>query len=94
MHFIHTSNLNLTHSTGVLATLTGVISFLPVLYLIYQTKNTANFPYQTLVLAILSNLLWIFYAIYKSHHVDTQIAFMGCLYLCAYLYILYTKLRY
>lgn len=95
--FIHVPNLsytNLTHLTGTLATLIGIISFLPVLYLIYQTKNTANFPYQTLVLAIISNVLWIVYATNGSPHVDTQIAFMGCLYLCIYLYILYTKLVY
>lgn len=95
--FVTISNIRLTnliHATGLLATLVGIISFLPVLYFIYQTKNTANFPYQTLFLAILSNLLWIFYAYNKSTHVDIQIAFMGCLYLCIYLYILYTKLRY
>ena len=95
--FIHLSNIgykNLIDATGLMATLIGIISFLPVLYLIYQTKNTANFPYQTLFLAILSNLLWIFYATHKSSGVDTQIAFMGCLYLCIYSYIFYTKVRY
>lgn len=79
------------HAAGIMATLIGIVSFLPVLFVVYKTKNTDNFPYQTLILAILSNLLWIIYAINTKPHMDKQIAFMGFLYLCIYLFILYTK---
>ena len=38
-----------THSkiAGFLATIIGIISFLPVLYIVYKTKKTINFPYRT-----------------------------------------------
>ena len=37
-----------THSkiTGFLATIIGIISFLPVIYVVYKTKKTLNFPYR------------------------------------------------
>lgn len=77
--------------TGLLATIIGIISFLPVVYLVYKTKNTSNFPYKTLILAIMSNVLWIYYALATKTPTDDQVAFMGTLYLFIYLFILYTK---
>ncbi len=82
-----------THSkiAGFLATIIGIISFLPVLYVVYKTKKTINFPYRTLILALLSNLLWIYYSVAKYPKIDFQIAFMGILYFFIYLFILHTK---
>jgi len=65
---------------GFLATIIGIISFLPVIYIVYKTKKTINFPYRTLILALLSNLLWIYYSLVKYPEIDFQIAFMGTLY--------------
>ena len=85
-----------THSkiTGFLATIIGIISFLPVIYVVYKTKKTLNFPYRTLILALLSNLLWIYYSVVKYPEIDFQIAFMGTLYFFIYLFILHTKFFY
>lgn len=60
-----------THSkiAGFLATIIGIISFLPVLYVVYKTK-TINFPYRILILALLSNLLWIYYSVAKYPKID------------------------
>lgn len=85
-----------THSKiiGFLATIIGIISFLPVIYVVYKTKKTLNFPYRTLILALLSNLLWIYYSVVKYPEIDFQIAFMGTLYFFIYLFILQTKIFY
>lgn len=91
--FLH-NFIEFQNVTGLLATIIGIISFLPVVYLVYKTKNTSNFPYKTLILAIISNILWIYYAVATKTPADDQIAFMGTLYLCIYLFILYTKWSY
>ena len=76
---------------GFLATIIGIISFVPVLYVVYKTKKTVNFPYRTLILALISNLLWIYYSVAKYPKIDFQVAFMGVLYFFIYLFILQTK---
>jgi len=85
-----------THSkiAGFLATIIGIISFVPVLYVVYKTKKTVNFPYRTLILALISNLLWIYYSVAKYPKIDFQVAFMGVLYFFIYLFILHTKVFY
>ncbi len=80
--------------TGYLATIIGIISFLPVIYIVFKTKKTINFPFNTLILALISNLLWIIYSISKYPNIDKQIAFMGLLYFSMYFFILYTKIFY
>jgi len=81
------------HLAGFLATIIGVISFLPIIYIVYKTKKTHNFPYNALVMALLGNLLWIFYAFYKDDkNIDSQVLFMGAIYFLLYGYIFYIKL--
>lgn len=83
---------NYIGAAGFLATIVGIISFLPVLYVVYKTKKTNNFPYKALILALVSNFLWIFYAFNKGPVLDTQVAFMGILYFLIYSFILYIKI--
>ena len=83
---------NYIGAAGFLATIVGIISFLPVLYVVYRTKKTNNFPYKALILALVSNSLWIFYAFKKGPKVDVQVAFMGILYFLIYSFILYIKM--
>ena len=99
--FIHTGitdleniGVNLGKFAGLAATTIGLISFLPILYVVYKTKKTKNFPYRALILALISNLLWIFYAAAKDHIIDKQLMFMGILYFFIYAFILYTKIQY
>lgn len=74
---------------GLLATFIGIISFLPVLLVVYKTRNTKGFPYRTLFLALASNVLWLSYGILKD---STATIIMGVLYFLIYLYILYNKM--
>ena len=79
---------------GLLATIIGIISYLPVVYTVYKTKKTTNFPYKALFLAIISNSLWIYYGLSNPKGMDKQIILMGVLYFLIYVFILYTKLIY
>jgi uncharacterized protein with PQ loop repeat len=99
--FIHTSITNLekigeapSKFAGLAATIIGIISFIPILYVVHITKKTKNFPYRGLILALISNLLWIYYAAAKDHIIDKQLMFMGVLYFFIYAFILYTKISY
>jgi len=80
-----------TASIGILATIIGIISFIPVVYVVYKTKKTNNFPYSTLLLALLSNLLWVIYGIYAPASANIL---AGSLYFIIYTFILYIKLLY
>ena len=77
---------------GLAATIIGIISFLPVIYIVYRTKKTDNFPFKALLLALISNTLWIYYAIAKGPVIDIEIALSGALYFFIYSFILYTKI--
>ena len=76
---------------GMLATIIGIFSFIPVISIIYKSKRTNNFPYYTLFLAIISNILWFIYGIYKETYANIL---SGTLYFLIYSFILYIKLLY
>ena len=76
---------------GVLATIIGALSFIPVLYTVWDTKKAHDFPFIGLVFALLSNLLWIYYGHFKSAKAPI---FMGMLYVCIYGFILSVKTVY
>ena len=78
---------------GVLATIIGALSFIPVLYTIWDTKKAHDFPFIGLAFALLSNLLWIYYGHTKSPKAHAPI-FMGVLYVCIYGFILSVKSLY
>lgn len=79
---------------GFLATIIGIISFFPVLYVVFKTKKTVNFPYYTLILALISNSLWIYYSLAEYPNIRAETAFMGILYFLIYTFILYIKIIY
>jgi len=82
---------NYKHFAGLLATIVGVFSFIPVLFTVYKTKKTSNFPLKALILALLSNILWLYYAMSKDKAIDIQLSIMAVLYFFIYSFILYTK---
>ena len=88
---IFNSSSYFTASIGILATIIGIISFIPVAYLVYKTKKTNNFPYSTLILALIANLLWFIYGIYEPASANIL---AGSLYFIIYLFIFYIKLLY
>jgi len=75
--------------SGFLATLIGIVSFLPIIYKIIKTKNTVNFTITNLILALLSNVLWIVYGVGDSLFMPTL---SGVLYFIIYSIILFYKL--
>ena len=79
------------HFAGLTATIVGVISFIPILLTVYETKKTSNFPYRALILALISNMLWLYYSLAKDKLIDYQLAIMAILYFFIYSFILYTK---
>lgn len=73
---------------GLSATLIGILSFLPVLLHVHKTRKVTDFPYITLYIALLSNLLWIVYGIIKGAYASIV---QGILYFFIYSYILFIK---
>ena len=76
---------------GKLAIVTGIISFIPIMYQIWKTKDTRNFTHKNLLLAIFSNIMWIIYGI-KSDASATK--WSGLLYMSIYCYIMFFKISY
>jgi uncharacterized protein with PQ loop repeat len=81
--------MNYKEIIGYLATIIGVFSFLPVIINVYNTKKTNNFPYKTLILALISNLLFMISGIFKK---DFILIFMGIVYLIIYSFITFIKI--
>lgn len=73
---------------GDMAIIFGIISFIPLLIKMWKTKDTSNFTLINLLLAILSNILWIIYGIYTESTVNI---ISGSLYLFIYLFITLIK---
>ncbi len=76
---------------GKLAIVTGIVSFIPIMYQIWKTKDTRNFTHKNLLLAIFSNIMWIIYGI-KSDTSATK--WSGLLYMSIYCYIMFFKVSY
>jgi uncharacterized protein with PQ loop repeat len=89
MNIVPFLEYELLGNLGILATLIGVISFIPILTNIYKTKQTNNFTHSNILLAIIGNSLWIIFGIYNK--VNSSF-FMGSIYLLIYLSILYFKI--
>ena len=77
-----------TELVGHTAIVIGIISFVPVIYTIYKTKKTNNFPYKSLLFLIISQILWMIYG-YLTSAYATLIS--GLLFTFIYFFILYTK---
>lgn len=73
---------------GLLATLLGVIRFIPIMHKVYKTGKTNNFPYIALFLALASNILWIIYGTFDSTYANIV---AGSLFFSAYAFILFIK---
>ena len=76
-------------NVGLLATTVSIISFLPVIYRMSKTKDSSNFTYPNLGLAILANVLWISYGLHSQDAKANVVS--GFIFLTLYTYILYVK---
>ena len=81
---------NLTEDIGYMATIIGLVSYLPVVYNVAKTQKTNNFPFETLYFSIVSLILWIIYGIRKSALADI---FRGTIFLLIFGYILFVKIK-
>lgn len=82
------SNNYLIESVGELAAFLGVVSFIPIVYTVYRTKKTNNFPYKSIFFVLMSQMLWIVYGYFISA-IATLVS--GIFFSLIYLFILYTK---
>ena len=83
--------INFLGWSGLLATIIGIISFMPILYHIILTDETGNFTITNLILALISNTLWIIYGITNGLYTPT---ISGVLYLMIYGFIMIYKLMF
>lgn len=79
-----------TEIIGLIASIIGLVSYIPVVYDVSVTQKTNNFPFKTLYLSIISLILWIIYGIQKMAFANI---FNGVLFLVMFLYILYVKVK-
>ena len=81
--------INFLGWSGMLATIIGIMSFMPILYEIILTKKTTNFTITNIILALISNMLWITYGITNKLYTPT---ISGVLYLIIYGFIMIYKI--
>lgn len=76
---------------GILASIIGLLRFIPLVIEIYKTKKTNNFPYLMLFFAITSTMLWLIYAFINN---SIALIISAGLALIVYLYIMFMKFKY
>jgi uncharacterized protein with PQ loop repeat len=76
---------------GKIAIFTGIISFIPIMYKMWITKNHSNFTWGNLSLALISNLAWIYYGFIAN---TTANLWSGILFFSIYAYIMMFKIFY
>lgn len=74
---------------GVAGTIIGVISFRALLYKIYTTGITVNFPYESLILTLIGWALTFFYGFISK---SISIMLLGSIYFFMFLSILIVKI--
>jgi uncharacterized protein with PQ loop repeat len=76
------------HIIGIIAVITGIISFIPILMRMRTTHNATNFTWLNLGLALISNVAWFLYGYLTKS--NTNIV-SGILYFIIYSYIVSIK---
>ncbi len=76
---------------GDLAIITGIVSFLPVIFNMWHTKDTSNFTWLNLLLAFTSNIMWILYGLITGSNTNI---ISGSLYFLIYFYISIIKFKF
>ncbi len=75
---------------GYVAVFLSIASFLPVVRNIYRTKKTNNFPYKTILMALLAHACWFVYGLYSN---TSATEYSGILFILMYLFIFYIKMK-
>ena len=74
---------------GYAASIIGLASFIPLLYIVYTTQITKNFPYSALILTIIGWSMMFLYG-YLSKTLPSMI--LGLVYLGIFSSILFVKI--
>lgn len=83
--------VNNIETIGMLASIIGLLRFIPIVIEIYKTKKTNNFPYLMLFFAVTSTTLWLIYAFVNN---SIALIISAGLALTVYLYIMFMKFKY
>ena len=81
--------MNIKENIGYIGAILSILSFLPIVINIYKTKQTNNFPYATLILSIIANLLILLNGYFSNNNL---IIFMNKSFLIFYLFIIFIKI--
>jgi uncharacterized protein with PQ loop repeat len=76
------------HVVGMIAVITGIISFIPILMKMRSTHNATNFTCLNLGLALISNVTWLLYGYLIKSNTNM---ISGVLYFIIYSYIVWVK---
>lgn len=76
---------------GALGSIASLVSFLPIVYTIVKTKNTSNFVWSALLLALLSSFLWMMEGIHLG---SLPLVFNTAVFIGFYIVIIGIKLLY
>ena len=82
---------NVIKNLVLLASILGLMRFIPIVYEIYKTKKTNNFTPTMLSLALTSTIFWLIFGIYKN---TIPIILSSMFALFVYTYICYIKYKY
>ena len=74
---------------GYSASFIGLLSFIPLLALVYTTGITKNFPYSALYLTLVG---WSLMALYGLLVINIPSLTLGVVYFCIFASILYVKI--
>lgn len=75
---------------GLSASIIGLLSFRSMLYKMYKTKDTFDFPYEALILTLIGWTMMFMYGVLNKSVVTTV---LGLVYFCIFLFILITKIK-
>jgi len=83
--------IKILKGAGIVATLVGIISIIPIAIKVWKTKDATTFPHFALILAVVSNILWVSFGLYTGVKASLL---SGALYLAFYLFIYSIKIIY
>lgn len=78
-------------SYGFFGSIVGLVSFIPIMYHVIATKNTSNFVWSGLLMAILSSFLWMMEGITMN---SLTLVINTFLYIIMYFIIVVVKIFY
>ena len=86
--YVYMNNIEII---GYVAMCLSIMSFFPIVFTVYKTKKTNNFPYQSIFLALSAHTCWLIYGLYSN---TSATEYSGFIFVLMYLFMLYIKMNY